>query len=74
MLKIKNNVISALYQNLDGTPNDSAFTMITPAMEVMKSYSLMSEMIASVNSNYVVNMVFLSSIVIYSLMLSDVNE
>ena len=34
----------------------------------------MSEMIASVNGNYVANMVLLSSIVIYSIMLSDVNE
>ena len=45
-----------------------------PTLMYIETNVIFKQMMASVNANLIINMVMLSVIVIYSLMLSDVNE
>ena len=48
--------------------------MLKPTLQFLSNYTMFSQMMVGVNVNYVINMFLLSVIVIYSLMLNDVNE
>ena len=48
--------------------------MQLPTLRYIETNVIFKQMMKSVNANLVINMVMLSVIVIYSLMLSDVNE
>ena len=48
--------------------------MQMPTLSYIENNDLFSQMMKSVNTNMVINLVMLATIVIYSLMLSDVNE
>ena len=61
-----------LYRAL-GVQNINQFTMNLPTLKYLKQNQPISEMMKSTNANLIINMVLLSIIVIYSLMLSDVN-
>lgn len=59
--------------NVLGVHNTNQFTMNLPTLNYLKQNEPFSEMMKSTNANLIINMVLLSIIVIYSLMLSDVN-
>ena len=59
---------------MDGTVNPSQYSMLKPTLQFLSNYTMFSQMMVGVNVNYVINMFLLSVIVIYSLMLNDVNE
>ena len=48
--------------------------MITPTLQILESYSMFSEMMVAVNVNYVVIMFALALVIVYCLMLNDVDE
>lgn len=48
--------------------------MIMPTLEYLESQQNTAAMLRAVNALLVIDMVFLSTLVIYSLMISDVNE
>ena len=71
---IQAQLLDSLGTNLDGSENPSNFQMELPTLWYIESNVMAKQLMKSVNANLVINMVMLSSIVIYSLMLSDVNE
>ena len=72
--ELQDSLRSALRTNIDGSGNPSEFSMTLPTLAYIEGAALSEQMMQSVNGTYVVNMVLLSTIVIYSLMLADVQE
>lgn len=71
---ISSKLQDILSKNLDGSLNASIFNMEMPTLMSVEQNDFFSQLMRSVNANLVINIVLLSIIVVYSLMLSDVNE
>ena len=72
--KIKSDLAHTLKSNLDGSPNKNGYKMLMPTAAYMETNSMFKAMISSVNVVQILVMFLLSIIVVYSLMISDVNE
>ena len=71
---ISSKLQDILSKNLDGSLNASIFNMEMPTLMSVEQNDFFSQLMRSVNANLVINIFLLSIIVVYSLMLSDVNE
>lgn len=74
MRDIEAQIKKALSKDLDGNHVETQFRVMMPTLENMKKNEYMSQMMQAVNALLLIDMVMLSTLVIYSLMLSDVNE
>lgn len=74
MLDVTKQIEDLMRTNLDGSPSDVEFSMQMPTLSYMESNSFFLSLMTSVNGILVVNVMLLSFLVIYSLMLSDVDE
>lgn len=74
MLGLRKQIEHILSTNLDGSPSGAKFFMEMPTLTYMESNSFFLSLMTSVNGILVVNVLLLSFLVIYSLMLSDVDE
>ena len=71
---IQNQLDIILSKNLDGSPNETIFNKDLPTLVYVEQNDYFKQMMRAVNANLIINIVLLSIIVVYSLMLSDVNE
>jgi len=74
MRDIESQIKKALSKDLDGNHVETQFRVMMPTLENMQKNEYMSQMMQAVNALLLIDMVMLSTLVIYSLMLSDVNE
>ena len=71
---IESQINIALRRNIDGSITQSTFNAIMPTVMYLQTNSVFKEMFIGFNVLVIVFLFLLASIVIYSLMISDVNE
>lgn len=64
----------ALKTGLDGRRHETQFTMMMPTLKNLQGQTAMTQMMRAVNALLLIQMLLLSGTVLYSIMLSDVNE
>lgn len=74
MRRIAGSIQSALSKDLAGNLSKTQYTMMMPTLGQMNRNDYMAQMMGAVNILLLIDMVMISVLVIYSLMLSDVQE